>query len=251
MSDLSLHMHEVTVEQVIVDAAAQRPVVVEPLRGVSLVVRPGEIVGVLGTSGSGKSTLLRCAAGLIIPRSGSVRFAGRDPGHDPLVRRTIGFVLRDKTSFRPTLTGYENLLALARLHGASLPDAQRRIEALDAELDLRFALARPVERLGVVLRHRLALARALLGSPKLLVLDEPSSGLDPDHRDGFYSFLARWVQQEGGGVLLSTHEMTEAQYLCSRVLLLDEGKAIAEGAYLKVEPIAEPLFRRSAALGVT
>lgn len=218
---------------------------VDALRGVSTHVNPGEIVGLLGPNGSGKTTLIRCAAGLIRPDTGSISALGADPAEDRnAIRGRIGLVLRDDRSFAWRLSGRDNLLFFARLQGLSAAVVHNRVrEVLDAT-SLEPVAEQPVRTWSTGMRQRLAVARALLGDPELLLMDEASSGLDPGRRDTFYSFLSTIVADRRIGVLYATHDLTEAQYLCDRVVLLDQGTVAAEGAYLDVEPQAEALFRQ-------
>jgi ABC-type multidrug transport system ATPase subunit len=218
------------------------------LRDVSFDVHPREIVGILGGPGSGKSTLLRCVAGLMTPTEGRVLVMGENPaGFTTRVRGHIGWVPALDTSFHPRLTGYENLLFFAELYG--VPRARR--ERLVLELMSAVGLSTPLDR---VVRHytagsrlRLSIARALIGEPSLLLMDEVTMGLDPRRRDAFYTQVTEVVQARGAGVLLSTRDFTEAQYLCTRVMVLDEGRVAADGQYMTVEAVAEAIFRRHGA----
>lgn len=218
---------------------------VDALRGVSLSLAPGEVVGLLGPNGSGKTTLVRVAAGLVRPDSGDVTALGHDPasGRDG-IRGRIGLVLRDDRSFAWRLSGRENLLFFARLQGLDDATAIRRIARVLEDTSLEPVAERPVRTWSTGMRQRLAVARALLSEPRILLMDEASSGLDPGRRDTFYTFLTELVEREQIAVLYATHDLTEAQYLCDRVVLLDEGSIAAAGAWLDVEPVAEALFRR-------
>lgn len=218
---------------------------VDALRGVNLQVDAGEIVGLLGPNGSGKTTLIRCAAGLIRPDAGTVIALGANPAEDShAVRGRIGLVLRDDRSFAWRLTGRDNLLFFARLQGIAPRHVDGRVRDVLEATSLDPVAEQPVRTWSTGMRQRLAVARALLGDPELLLMDEASSGLDPGRRDTFYSFLSTIVTERRIGVLYATHDLTEAQYLCDRVVLLDEGTVAAEGAYLDVEPSAEALFRQ-------
>lgn len=224
---------------------ARRPILVSPaLRGVSLTVGPSEIVGLLGTPSSGKSAVIRVAAGLLRPVEGQVRVLGADPMSDGAIRSQIGVVLHEDRSFWRALSVRENLRLAARLYGLSGEQAEARMESALHETSLEPLADRAVEGLGGAARQRLAVARALLPAPRLLLLDEASSGLDASRRDAFYTWLAERVQREKIAVLFATHALIEAQYLCQRTVLLDEGRVVAEGSYLEVEPQAEALFRR-------
>jgi ABC-type multidrug transport system ATPase subunit len=221
------------------------------LRDVSFTLDPGEVLGVLGPARSSKSTLLRVAAGLIRPASGSVRVEGEDPTRvHTAVRGRIGLAGSHDRSFNPRLSARENLEFFARLHGfASRSAAEEAIAGALEAMDLGGALTRPVGAFPTGLLLRLSIARALLGRPKLLLLDEPTSGLEHGRRDRFYALLGEMAGVRGMGLVWATRDLTEAQYLCSRVLLIDEGRISRDGLYLEVEPHAEALFRRESAEG--
>lgn len=211
----------------------------------SFSVAAGEIIGVLGPRSSGKSTLLRCVAGLMLPTSGRVDVLGKTPSTLTTdVRGRIGIVIRDDRSFNPRLSGRENLWVFARLQGVPLREIDERIDDMLRRMALERSADRPFRFYSPAMRQRLSVARAILGQPKLLLLDEPTRGLDPRKRDVFYRVLTELVEQEDIGVLYATHELAEAQYLCHRLLVLSRGQIVAEGEYLQVERAAEETFRR-------
>lgn len=215
---------------------------------IDLTVQSGEIVGVLGPNGSGKSTLLRCAAGLVVPDSGSVRVLGADPGRvGSTIRGRVGLVGRDDRSFDFRLTGRQNLEFFGRLQNAAGDALDARIREVIALTRLRDVADMPFRTYSTGMRQRLAVARAVLGYPALLLLDEASSGLDPGKRAALYAVLKHLADNTGVAVVLATHDLTEAQYLCSRLIVLDAGRIAAEGEYLAVEPVAEELFARDRA----
>ncbi|MFT4704131.1 MAG: ABC-2 type transport system ATP-binding protein [Bradymonadia bacterium] len=217
----------------------------DALCGLSIKIYAGEIVGLLGPNGSGKSTLLRCIAGLLTPSGGRLRVLGENPASFfTTVRGQVGIVVRDDRSFNQRLSGRDNLRFFARLQG--LPDSEidGRIDELLKRLALRSVGDRAYRYYSSGMKQRLSVARALLGRPRLLLMDEATSGLDPGKRDVFYAVLEELVEKEGIGVLFATHELSEAQYVCHRVVVLDAGMMIASGRYLEVEAAAEQLFRR-------
>lgn len=217
----------------------------QALDAVTLQVRAGEIVGLLGPNGSGKSSLLRCASGLLLPSTGTATVLGENPARiTTRVRGRIGLVVRDDRSFNQRLSGRENLAFFAMLQQVPREQMADRIEQALVDLELQDVADRHFRYYSAGMKQRLSVARALLGDPAVLLMDEATSGLDPGKRGRFYSLLARLVQERGLGVLYATHDLTEAQYLCDRVLLLDGGRVVAQGAYLDVEPHAEALFRR-------
>lgn len=218
---------------------------VDALRGVTLDVHAGEIVGLLGPNGSGKSTLLRCLAGLLAPTAGRVQVLGRQPASLTTdVRGSIGIVVRDDRSFNQRLSGRDNLWFFARLQALPRADLGERIESMLKRMALSQVADRPYRQYSSGMKQRLSVARALLGHPKVLLMDEATSGLDPGKRDVFYSVLTEIVQTEGIACVYATHELAEAQYLCHRVVVLDRGRVSAQGRYLEVERVAEQLFLR-------
>ncbi len=224
-----------------------RATAMHALAGVDLTVQRGEIVGLLGPNGSGKSTLLRCASGLLTPTSGTVRVDGQDPARvHTTLRGHIGLVVRDDRSFNHRLTGRQNLAFFAALQGVPRDRVEARCRHLLTSLHLTSVADRPFRFYSSGMKQRLSVARALLGEPSLLLMDEATAGLDPGKRSAFYDLLQKLIRERDIGVLYATHDLTEAQYLCTRVALLDEGRMVAEGDYLEVEPTAEALFRREA-----
>jgi ABC-2 type transport system ATP-binding protein len=209
-----------------VDAVRRAFGTVQALDGVSLEVGAGEVVGLLGHNGAGKTTTVRLLLGILAPDGGATRVLGRDPLRDgPEVRRSIGLVSATP-GVDERLTARQNLDFAARVYG--VPDAGRHDELLD-----RFGLGdRADDRVASFstgMRQRLALARALLHDPPLLLLDEPTAALDPVVSREVRSTVAQ-LAREGRSVLLCSHNLTEAQALCDRVVVLEQGRVIAQGA---------------------
>lgn len=213
------------------------------LQDVSLDVGPGAIYGLLGPNGSGKTTLFRILSTLMPPTEGTARIFGMDPTAQPdAVRRQLGVVFQDE-ALDGALTVRENLRfqgALYRLHGAEL---RERIGDLLARFDVADRADDPVDDLSGGLRRRVDLARGLLHRPRLLLLDEPTTGLDPAARRSFWSALRRLQEAEGTTLLMATHLMEEAER-CDRVGILSEGALVADGepATLKAELGSETLW---------
>jgi ABC-2 type transport system ATP-binding protein len=193
---------------------------------IDLNVRTGDVYGFLGPNGAGKTTTLRMALGLIVPTEGTVELFGRDPLREGVaaLEGVAGFV--EAPRFYPYLTGRKNLELLAALDGAG---ASERIgEVLDV-VELAPRAKHKVGGYSHGMRQRLGIAAALLRRPRLLILDEPATGLDPaGMRD--MRLLIRRLAGEGITVLLSSHQLPEVQELCDRVAIVDRGRVVYEGA---------------------
>jgi lipooligosaccharide transport system ATP-binding protein len=194
----------------------------------SFAIAPGECLGVIGPNGAGKTTSIRMCLGLSVPDAGSIHALGLQMPQDALaIKAQLGVVSQFDT-LDPDFTCAENLLVYGRYFGMKDAAIRERIPRL-----LEFAAlshkanVRPGELSGGM-RRRLSLARALVNDPKLLLLDEPTTGLDPQARHLMWERLQLLLQQ-GKSILLTTHFMDEAERLCSRLLVLDHGKKIAEG----------------------
>jgi ABC-2 type transport system ATP-binding protein len=191
---------------------------------VDLTVEPGDVYGYLGPNGAGKTTSLRMMLGLIRPTAGSVRLFGRDPQLGvAALERVAGFV--EAPRFYPYLSGRTNLELLAAFDGG---DARRRI---DEVLDIVELIGREHDKVGGYshgMRQRLGIAGALLRDPRLLLLDEPTTGLDPAGMRDMRALVHR-LAGEGMTVLLSSHLMSEVEELCDRVAIISRGRVIHEG----------------------
>jgi Cu-processing system ATP-binding protein len=193
---------------------------------VSFTVEPGEIVALIGHNGAGKTTLMKMVLGLLAPTSGRVRVLGENPvgKAGAAVRRSIGF-LPENANFTGAMTARELLAFYARLKGRS----PRANDDLLGRVGLARAAGRRVSTYSKGMRQRLGLAQALIGQPRLLMLDEPTTGLDPDLRAAFYDTIAR-LRDDGMAVLLSTHALAEIETRADRVAVLDRGRLIACGS---------------------
>jgi ABC-2 type transport system ATP-binding protein len=201
------------------------------LKGITLRVAPGETYGLLGPSGSGKSTLIRILATLLEPDSGTVEILGRRlPQQEREVRCSIGRVSADAAYYKK-LSARENLLFTAFLYGFDRPTAERR--ARDILENLGFDTRRfddPLEEMSRGMQQKITIARALLIDPPLLLLDEPTTGLDPKSKREVQAFLDNLRRQNRTTLMLTTHDMIEAERLrCDRLGLLAHGRLVAEG----------------------
>ena len=195
--------------------------------GIDLTVQSGEIFGLLGPNGAGKTTTMKMLATLLLPTSGSIRVLGIDPLARPReVRARLGAMLSGERSLYWKLTARENLEYFAALYHVPPAQTRPRIDRALVAVKLADRADDYVERYSTGMRQRLALARALLPDPPLVILDEPTVGLDPqasrDLRD-----RVRELRAQGRTVLLTTHYMEEADQLCDRVAIIDHGKIVA------------------------
>jgi Cu-processing system ATP-binding protein len=205
---------------------------------VDFTLRPGECLALAGHNGAGKSTLIKLMLGLIRPTRGRLAVLGEDPGARAAAgtRLEIGY-LPENVAFDPAMTGAETLAFYARL--------KRQPVARNAALLERVGIARASrQRVGTYskgMRQRLGLAQALLGAPKLLLLDEPTTGLDPALRQSFYE-IVRALRDQGAAILLSSHALTEIEAQVDRIVIMNRGRKVADGTMADL--------RRAAALPV-
>ncbi|GAA3081522.1 ATP-binding cassette domain-containing protein [Streptomyces rectiviolaceus] len=198
------------------------------LDGVDVDVREGTVLGVLGPNGAGKTTLVRCLSTLITPDSGSAVVAGYDVVKQPRqLRRVIGLT-GQYASVDEKLSGRENLYMIGRLLDLSRKEARSRADALLERFSLTEAANRPAKTYSGGMRRRLDLAASMIGSPSVLYLDEPTTGLDPRTRNEVWAEVKRMVT-DGVTVLLTTQYMEEAEQLASELTVIDRGKVIANG----------------------
>ncbi len=199
------------------------------LDGVDLQVAPGSLYAVVGPNGAGKTTLIHVLTTLLKPSAGRAWVFGHDVvGQAASVRALLGVAFQE-TSLELDFTGFEVLDFHGRLVGLSSRERRARIADLAQALELGGFLPRLVKTYSGGMRRRLELARALLGGPRLLVLDEPTVGLDPHSREAIWERI-RWLREERGlTVLFTTHYMEEAERLADRVAIVDAGRILAEG----------------------
>jgi ABC-2 type transport system ATP-binding protein len=196
---------------------------------VSLSVADGEIVGLLGHNGAGKTTLIRVINGLLRPDGGTVRVRGRDPVVDGAeVRRRTG-VLTEYPALDEFLTTRENLAVYAAINGMDPVGSRPRIDELLERLGLWEKRDESARELSAGLKQRVALARALVHDPTLLLLDEPTTNMDPVAARGVRDLIIEAVRRRGRTVLLSTHNLAEAEALCDRVAILRDGQLLLMG----------------------
>ena len=197
--------------------------------GLDLDVAAGECFGLLGPNGAGKTTTLRMVYGVCRPTAGSIRVFGIDIAAEPrAVRQRLGVTLQENVQIE-ALSPIDNLRVFGRYHLLGEPALGQRIDELIDFLELRSHATVPVQRLSGGFKRRLAIAMSLINRPELLILDEPTTGLDPAVRLALWARI-RDLRAAGTTVLLTTHYMDEAQRLCDRVAIVATGTVIAHGA---------------------
>ena len=206
----------------------KRPVVA--ISDVSMRLARGEIYGVLGANGSGKSTLIRLVSTLLTIDSGRVEVFGHDIARDEMaVKRLINRVSVDAAFFKK-LSPFENLIYAARLYGLDAKVARREAVVILGRLGVAESrLDRPLEQMSRGMQQKVAIARALLTSPTLLLLDEPTTGLDPRSKLEVQTFIEELRDTHDATIVLTTHDLEEAERLCDRLAILAGGRLIVEG----------------------
>jgi ABC-2 type transport system ATP-binding protein len=205
----------------------KKPVVA--ISDVSMRLERGDVQGILGSNGSGKSTLIRLICGLLTLDEGRVEVFGHDIERDEMaVKRLINRVSVDAAFFKK-LSPMENLLFAARLYGLDGATAKRDAIAILGRLGIaEKRVGRPVEQMSRGMQQKVAIARALLTSPTLLLLDEPTTGLDPRSKLDVQTFIEELKETHDATIVLTTHDLAEAERLCGRITILNDGKVVAE-----------------------
>jgi ABC-2 type transport system ATP-binding protein len=195
---------------------------------VSLDIRRREIFGVLGPNGSGKSTLIRLIATLLIPDGGRITVFGHDVIEEARAVQALINRVSVEASFFKKLSPMENLMYGARLYGVSAGEINQRVLEILARLGLeKKSIYRPMEEMSRGMQQKVAIARAFLSRPALLLLDEPTTGLDPRSKREVQAFVRELRDAHDATILLTTHDMHEAEALCDRVAIIDGGKIVA------------------------
>ena len=191
-------------------------------------VRRGEIFGVLGPNGGGKSTLIRLIATLLIPDDGLIEVFGWDVVKDPMPAQRMINRVSVEASFFKKLSPMENLLYGARLYGVKGSEIRRQVLLILKRLSIPDKnVNRPMEEMSRGMQQKVAIARALLSTPMLLLLDEPTTGLDPRSKREVQAFVRELRDEHDTTIVLTTHDMTEADILCDRVAIMDSGRIVA------------------------
>lgn len=202
---------------------------VQVLSDVNLEVRLGDYVALLGANGAGKTTILKSVATLLQPDKGSVHVLGMDAADETRrVREVVGYVMADERSFHWRLSAQQNLDFFARLDGIDRQERDARIRYLLERLDLASAGNRPFGQFSTGMKQRLAVARALIKRPTVLLMDEPTRSIDPAHAAEVWRLVREEVEAASGCLILVTHQIQEALSLCNRVAILADGKIVLD-----------------------
>jgi len=214
----------------------RKPKPVAAITDVSMRLERGDIHGILGANGSGKSTLIRLISGLLTLDAGRVEVFGFDIERQEMaVKRLINRVSVDAAFFKK-LSPMENLLFAARLYGLDGKGAKHDALAILGRLGIsEKRVGRPVEQMSRGMQQKVAIARALLTSPTLLLLDEPTTGLDPRSKLDVQTFIEEINQTHDATIVLTTHDLAEAERLCGRITVLNDGRIVAEGTVPELE----------------
>lgn len=198
------------------------------VQGVNFTLNPGEILGLLGPNGAGKTTTVGMLYGSVIPTRGFVQLGQYQVQAQGRQARAGMGIVTQEDNLDPDFTVFENLVYFAHHYRITGKEARKRAGELLAQVALEDYAKNRVDELSGGMKRRLVLARALINNPQVVFLDEPTTGLDPDARQDFWKLVSQ-LKQSGCGVLLTTHYMDEAQRLCDRLILLQQGKMIDQG----------------------
>ncbi len=211
-----------------VEGLSKRYGPVTAVAGISFTVAAGEIVALLGANGAGKTTTLAMLLGLVLPSAGRIEILGHDMARDRFAALARMNFVSPYVALPARLSVAENLRVYGHLYGVA--GLERRIRELAGELDLLAFLDRPAGTLSAGQKTRLALAKALINRPAVLLLDEPTASLDPDTADRLRAWLAAYRTASGCAILLASHNMAEVERLSDQVLMLRQGAIVARGS---------------------
>ena len=213
---------------------------------VSMNIKRREIMGILGANGSGKSTLIRILSTLLIPDTGHVSIFGYDVEKDErTVQRLINRVSVEASFFKK-LSPMENLIYAARLYNMPGDEARTKIQQILLRLGIpKDRIGQPLENMSRGMQQKVAIARAFLTSPIVLLLDEPTTGLDPRSKVDVQAFVRELREVHDATILITTHDMDEAEALCDRVAIIDQGKIVAQGTVEELKQIVAERLERT------
>jgi ABC-2 type transport system ATP-binding protein len=207
------------------------------LTGLTLTMEPGQVMALLGPNGAGKTTFVNLVATLIRPDGGALRVHGIDVARNPAAVRRLVALAGQSAAVEPTMTGRENVVMVARLSGATASDARRDAAAVIEQMGLTDAADRTVRTYSGGMRRRLDLGASLVARPRLLLLDEPTTGLDPRSRLELWDVI-RSLVVNGTDVLLTTQYLDEADHLASQIAIIDHGHVVASGTPRELKRLA-------------
>lgn len=200
----------------------------EAVAGVDLEVGKGEVLGFLGPNGAGKSTTMKMVTGFIAPTSGSVRVCGHDVSQDPVAAKSaIGYLPEGAPAY-PDMTTESFLHFIAEVRGFSGSDRAQRVETAIRRAHLEGVLRQPIETLSKGYKRRVGLAQAILHDPPVLIMDEPTDGLDPNQKKEVRDLIRGMAKEKA--IILSTHILEEVEALCTRVVIIDRGRVVFDGS---------------------
>jgi len=209
---------------------------------VSFDVKEGEIFGVLGPNGSGKSTLIRLMSTLLLPDGGKIEVMGHDLSLEPLTVQKLINRVSVEASFFKKLSPMENLIYGARLYGLSAKETKVRVVEILTRLGLdQHSIYHPMEEMSRGMQQKVAIARALLSRPSILLLDEPTTGLDPVSKREVQAVVRELQELDGTTIVLTTHDMMEADNLCNRIAIIHKGEIIALDTPVELKKLAPPV----------
>lgn len=222
------HLPQATISSTAEKTNGHEKAAIVAVNQVSFTVETGEIFGILGPNGGGKSTLIRLISTLLLPDNGKITVFGHDVEKDPiLVQRMINRVSVEASFFKK-LSPMENLIYGARLYGLEGKQTRGQVIEILTRLGLeKRAITSPMEEMSRGMQQKVAIARALLTKPRLLLLDEPTTGLDPRSKREVQAIVRELRTESGVTILLTTHDMNEAEMLCDRIAIMDSGKIVA------------------------
>jgi ABC-2 type transport system ATP-binding protein len=195
--------------------------------GVSFAVERGEVLGFLGPNGAGKSTTMKMATGFLAPTDGTVRIAGIDLAADPIgVKSRIGYLPEGAPAY-PDMTPRAFLAFAAEVRGYSRAERARRVEDAARAANLAGVLEQPIETLSKGYKRRVGLAQAILHDPEILIMDEPTDGLDPNQKHEVRELIRRMAPSKA--IVLSTHILEEVEAVCTRVIIINRGRIVFDG----------------------
>lgn len=202
---------------------------IKAVDGIAFEVKKGEIFGLLGPNGAGKSTTISMISTLLPPSAGVIQYEGKNILEDPkAIQRKLGVVPQDIALY-PTLSGYENLAFWGNMYGLAGAELKRRIDNISEIIGLNGRLKDRVDKYSGGMKRRLNIGAALLHKPELLIMDEPTVGIDPQSRNHILDTVLE-LNRQGMTIIYTSHYMEEVEYLCSRICIMDQGKIIASGS---------------------